>query len=130
MHLYPGEEIIFKGKQEFLNIRKEVFNTMEISFAVCNSKCDRNFRPLSCRIYPLIPYLDHNNVISIIEDPRAKYTCPLLFNMDEIKMDKLFIRKVKKIFQLLAQDMEINAYINTLSNVLNEYSRFISLKLP
>lgn len=130
MHFYPGEEIIFKGNQDFLNIRKEIFDNREIFFAVCQGKCDRSFRPLSYRIYPLIPYIDQNDRIHIIEDPRAKYTCPLLFNFDEIEMDRSFIRKIKKVFQLLAQDTEIKAYIVSLSGVLNEYSRFTGLKLP
>jgi hypothetical protein len=130
MHLFPGEKIMFQGNQNFLNISREIFVTTEIFFAVCQGKCGRRFRPLSCRIYPLIPYIDRNNRINVIEDPRAKYVCPLLFNFDEIKMNIRFRRNVRRVFQLFAQDTEIKSYINTLSCVLDEYSRFTGLKQP
>jgi hypothetical protein len=124
MHLYPGEEAVLQESQIFLKIRKENFNNIEIFFAVCNGKCDRRFRPLSCRIYPFISHINHVGQISIIDDPRAKYTCPLLLDMNELQIDKRYVRKVTKVFQLLAQDAEIRTYINTLSGVLNDYSRF------
>ena len=124
MHLYPGEALFLGKNQNILKMSSEPFGSGEITFAVCRGTCDRSFRPLSCRIYPFVPYLDRYQILSIIEDPRAKYICPLLFDMEEIKPDKSFNRKIKEVFQLLLRDPEIRDYISTLSKVLEEYSKF------
>lgn len=126
MHLYPGEEIIYKGQvPDFLNIRKEAFADSEVLFAVCNGQCQRNKRPLACRIYPYVPYLDEDGRLSVIADPRAKYACPLIAGSPELKTDFRFLLNLKRVFQFLIRDPEIRSYIQSLSDVLDEYKRFV-----
>jgi hypothetical protein len=125
MHLYPGEETLLSQKHDFLVVRKDFFNDNEISFAVCNGNCDRRYRPLACRIYPLVPYIDDKGRLNIIEDPRARYICPLLLNLKEIRIERSFFRRITEVFRLLTQDTEIKAYITALSSVLVEYSKFM-----
>lgn len=124
MHLYPDEESLLGRKHDFLEVRKDFFNDTEIFFAVCNGHCSRRYRPLACRIYPLVPYVDEKGRLSIIEDPRARYVCPLVAGIEEIRIERIFVRKVTEVFRLLARDSEINDYISTLSKVLDEYSKF------
>lgn len=124
MHLYPGEETLFINKHNFLDIRKDLFNNSEIFFGVCNGQCDRRYRPLACRIYPLVPYIDEKGRLNIINDPRARYICPLLSDIDKIQIKRFYVRKVTKVFRLLAQDSDIKTYISALSDVLDEYSKF------
>lgn len=124
MHLYPGEETFLSEKHDFLDVRKDLFNNTDIFFAICKGNCARAHRPLACRIYPLIPYIDGKGRMNIIKDPRARYICPLLSDLKEIQIERSFVRRITEVFRLLAQDTEIKAYITTLSNVLDEYSRF------
>jgi hypothetical protein len=126
MHLYPGEEVLLSSPEPgFLKIRKEIFAGSEILFAVCTGRCERRRRPLACRIYPYVPYLDSKNRLSVIADPRAKYICPLLMESAEVKTDFRFLRKLRKIFRLMIDDPEIHKYIRALSEELDEYMRFV-----
>ncbi|WP_050753713.1 hypothetical protein [Pseudobacteroides cellulosolvens] len=125
MHLYPGEEVLHTDSG-FLNIRSESFGNSDILFAICQGMCKRKLRPLACRIFPFAPYLDSVGRLSIIEDPRAKYLCPLLFDEAEIKISRKFKRDILKVFRILVQDKEIKDYLYTLSRVLDEYIRFVS----
>ncbi len=123
MCLYPGEECMLDGNTGFLSIRKESLHDMDVLFAICGGKCDRRFRPLACRIFPYAPYLDSSGRLIIIEDPRAKYLCPLLMESFELEMDKMFRRKVTNVFRLLVEDDDIRDFMTVLSSVLDDYRR-------
>lgn len=125
MCLFPGEESMFDANEGFLTVRKEQMVNTEVLFATCNGTCNRKLRPLACRIFPYVPYLKENGRLTIIEDPRAKYLCPLLTESFEFKIDKKFKRKIFNVFQLLIQDKDIKDYILSLSSVLDEYKKFI-----
>lgn len=125
MCLFPGEELMFDKMESFLNIRKDKLSNTDVLFAVCNGTCNRKYRPLSCRIFPLVPYLGQDGRLTIIEDPRAKYLCPLLIEAFEFKVDKLFTRSILNVFRLLIQDNDIKNHICLLSGVLDEYKRFL-----
>lgn len=125
MCLFPGEESMFDANKAFLTIRNEKMIDSEVLFATCNGTCNRKLRPLSCRIFPYAPYLQENGRLTIIEDPRAKYLCPLLMESLEFKIDKKFRRKIFYAFQLLIQDKEIKEHIRLLSAVLDEYREFL-----
>ena len=127
MQLYPGEEIMLNNK--FLNIRDEIFHDMKIKFAVCKGKCDRRYRPLACRVYPLTPYITQDGRLCIMEDPRAKYICPLLLYKKSKDIDKLFKRNVYKVFLLLSQDKDIHKYLLHLSDSIRGYAAFTGMKL-
>ena len=124
MHLLPGEEIMLRGLFPAPEVRSEELGGMHISFCVCKGKCDRRFRPLACRIFPLVPFVDGSGKLQVIEDPRVRYICPLLFNNDGVKLRKIFHRKVYRVFQFLSRDPEIRKYIEVLSGILMEYARY------
>lgn len=126
MHLYPGEESVLSSPESgFLKIRKEIFAETEILFAVCGGQCERRLRPLACRIYPYVPYLDGSGRLSVIADPRAKYICPILTESVGLITDLRFLRNIRRVFELMIEDPEIRKYIQTLSVELDEYSRFV-----
>ncbi len=114
MLLFPGEE-------------KLIDNTMEIivkengdKLAVCNGKCDRNKRPLACRIYPLFPVIKCSNGTQYIEtefDRRAD--CPLL--KGEYKITRRFDKAVKRVGKYLLLNTEIAEYYCKLSEEITEY---------
>ena len=124
MILFPGEEIMHENSSFLVIEEKDFCDNSKVLFATCNGKCDRNFRPLSCRIFPLVPYINKDGFLRIINDPRARYICPLLAGIEKIKISPFFKRNVRRIFQLLLQDCEIREYIIKLSGVLEEYMRF------
>jgi len=129
MQLYPGEEIMLSNSK-FLCIRDEIFHDKKIKFAVCKGKCDRRYRPLACRVYPLTPYISQEGKLCIIEDPRAKYICPLLLYDKSKDINKLFKRNVYKVFLLLSQDKDIYEYLLHLSDTIRGYAAFAGIKLP
>ena len=51
MLLFPGEENLIDPDMKVYK------NEKGDSFAVCDGTCDRNRRPLACRIYPLFPVI-------------------------------------------------------------------------
>jgi hypothetical protein len=125
MCLFPGEEKMLEKCGGFLKIRNDRIKDTDVLFAVCGGNCDRSFRPLACRIFPYAPYLDENGRLTVIEDPRAKYLCPLLAGLPGVRIDRIFKRSVLKVFHLLVLDEEIRNFVSTLSNVLDEYKRFV-----
>ena len=52
MLLFPGEEEAYRGKEGW-TIRETAMGPM----AVCPGHCDRDERPLACRLFPLLPVI-------------------------------------------------------------------------
>lgn len=104
MLLFPGEE---KLVDENIKI-KELENGFKL--AVCNGTCDRNKRPLACRIYPLFPYFtkeDEKEIIKVIIDIRND--CPIANGEYEFRKD--FIKAVRRVGKyLLLNDETARAY--------------------
>ena len=112
---------MFLGHDEFLYIRQDKLRGTDVLFAVCDGKCDRKYRPLSCRIFPFAPYIDETGRLTVIEDPRAKYVCPLLLESMDLKIDKSFKRNVLNAFRFLIRDDEIGRFIRLFSCALDDY---------
>ena len=113
MILFPGEENLIDENIEI----KVAENGYKI--AVCNGGCDRNKRPLSCRIYPLFPLVeteDGKEIVKTIIDLRAD--CPLASG--EYKFNKAFLRKVKRVGKYLLLNDETKAKYLELSDEIND----------
>ncbi|NLK87311.1 MAG: hypothetical protein GX279_07465 [Clostridiaceae bacterium] len=123
MYIYPGEEVMFEGHEDFLFIRQDKLRDTDVLFAVCNGKCNRRYRPLACRIFPFTPYIDEKGRLTVIEDPRAKYICPLLSGSIDLGIDTAFKRNVLNAFRALIRDDEIRRFICLLSSALDEYRK-------
>jgi hypothetical protein len=63
MYLFPGEELILSDLSYFRILPTDIQleNGSHILLANCDGKCDRRFRPLACRIFPLTPYLTYQH---------------------------------------------------------------------
>ncbi|MBP3414677.1 MAG: hypothetical protein J6L81_05730 [Clostridia bacterium] len=97
-----GEEggmLLFPGESTELNIT----NTQEGQLAVCSGSCDRDKRPLACRIFPFFPDIRQKRVKAVI-DSRALRLCPIAYHSKNVKFDKSFIKAVEKVGELLRQD--------------------------
>ncbi len=120
MILFPGEAE-FIANADFLNISKSKMHGTDIDFASCSGTCKRQLRPLSCRIFPLAPFWDGEE-LKVAPDPRAKYLCPLLGAEEFISPD--FYSAVFDAFSILVSDPEISDMLRHYTGMLEEYSVF------
>ena len=116
MRLFPHEE-------SCLTIRE---NESGDRLAVCNGSCDRNKRPLSCRIFPFFPTIDEKGKIYVEPDYRASRLCPLIEHMEEIRFDPRFFRAVKKVGKTLAKDVECREFLYKITEEIDIYQSFLS----
>lgn len=124
MYLFPGEEKLFMKNPDFKIIDSEfLYGKKRAKILICKGVCDRNIRPLSCRIFPIIPYIKGDD-FSLVFDPRAKSVCPLtsLSNINEL--DKEFIIKTKKVTKLLLKFKETRLFLESLCDILDDYLKF------
>jgi hypothetical protein len=120
MILFEGEE---PQAKEFAITDMDVLG-QNFRLLVCKGWCRRQTRPLSCRIYPLAPYLDKEGNLSIIPDPRASYRCPILPNDMAKVIDPRFYLAVEDVFQCLLNMEGFRPMLEVFSRMLDVYKRF------
>lgn len=120
MILFPGEIRLQHKKNHVLDIKE--MNGMD--FMVCKGICVRKERPLACRIFPLLPYLDSRGSLKIIHDPRARYLCPLLWGNPGLKVSAYFRKEVYGVFRFLLKDGDIKNHVEKLTRIADEYAVF------
>ena len=121
MLLFPGEEIIFKEIRGFYIEKIEYMDTLGINLLLCDGLCNRNMRPLACRIFPAAPNADENNSVTVQPDIRGRRMCPIY---DLKHVDKNFIEAVEKAFELLSKNEKIFSFMKLISDEIGELKRF------
>lgn len=96
-------------------------------FVLCGGHCEREARPLACRIFPLFPAVDEAGHVRVIADPRAFPVCPLARQAKNVRFDPRFVRRVKKAGKLLATDPACFAFLRELTDELDEIVRMNEL---
>ncbi len=126
MYLFPGEKALFLGHPNFKVVPSAfIYGDKKVAdIVICKGPCTREMRPLSCRIFPLIPYFRTNSGLKIITDPRAKHLCPLAQKKAFRYLNPAFIRKTEKTFRLLSQFSEVRTFLEGLSDILDDYLKF------
>ncbi|MBQ3226861.1 MAG: hypothetical protein IJB48_07380 [Clostridia bacterium] len=124
MYLFPGEEALFKGLDGFRILDSEFTykNGKNAKLICCTRPCERSLRPLSCRIFPLIPYFRHGSPVRIILDPRATI-CPLTHPEASPYIECEFKREVTRAFRLLSRFSEIADFLDALTDILDDYNK-------
>ena len=117
MLLFPGEEELYAGKDGWT-----IRDTAAGPLAVCPGRCDRDERPLACRIFPLLPVTGENGEIRAATDLRAKAVCPLA-RQGRSAMDPAFTEAVREAGKLLAADPEQAAFLERLKEEQEELKR-------
>lgn len=120
MYLFPFEEVMFKGCEKYgIKIEKSDFTVdgNAVPIALCNGVCNRKYRPLSCRIFPLIM---HKGEICL--DKRGFGICPLVKYNDINALDKDFIEAVTRVYNILSKIKEIRPYIEETSGLIDDFS--------
>jgi hypothetical protein len=92
---------------------------------ICGGACDRDTRPLSCRIFPLEPYVGEDGKVAAIANPRldVQRMCPLATGE---YLSKRFVRRVGKAFDLLSREPKMLEFMRRRSAELDEWRRFIT----
>lgn len=127
MYLYPGEEVMFENVKGFKILNSDFkYENGFAKLVVCTEPCKRENRPLSCRIFPLIPYKKENSPITTLIDPRAKRMCPLAktFKMDDFDLG--FVQSVSYIFRVLIKESHVRNFVIEQSYLLDEYFNFLA----
>lgn len=114
MLLFPFE------KTELRVIKKE-----NLRLAVCDGKCERNARPLSCRLFPLFPCVGENGKITVSPDFRGFSVCPLVRNAKNVRFSKRFLLRVKRVGELLASDEECLEFLKEISKEIEFEKRLL-----
>ena len=117
--------IIFPGEEKFIDKNMKIFkNEAGDTVAVCNGSCDRNKRPLACRIYPLFPLLvssDGKDVVEVIFDCRAD--CPII--EEGYNINRRFEKAVRRVGKYLLLNNETKEYYKELSQLQEEYLKLL-----
>ncbi len=124
MYLFPFEEVKYINMPSWGKIYDTDFcykKGKEVLLFTCTGKCEREKRPLSCRIFPLAPYVSKDNEFNIIIDPRAKGLCPLASVMDIKDLDKLFVKRVSKALSLCMKVRECREFMYAQSRLFDEF---------
>lgn len=124
MYLFPGEEVLFENNPDFKIIPSEFqYGNRCANILICKSKCNRDLRPLSCRIFPIIPYIK-NGKFELIFDPRAKSICPLVELTDFSHLDHEFIKKTESVVRLLMRFNETRLFLEGLTDIVDDFLKF------
>lgn len=122
MFIFPYEECMLEdlpfGEIEQSNCEYSDCKTADIFF--CNSPCTRNMRPLSCRIFPLTPYVKDGKII-LKMNTAAKKMCPIAKNMDLSDLDPDFVLNVRKTINRILKIKDGDDFIQMLSDIEDQY---------
>lgn len=119
MYLFPCENAMYSPMPKWGKIYDTDFVTdggASIDLFTCDGYCDRRKRPLSCRIFPLIPYIKRGEGMKIVIDPRGKEMCPLAQTMDAQELDADFVRAVERVIKKCMKVRECRDFLMSLSD--------------
>lgn len=114
MLLFPTEAEAYTGKEGW-----EIRKTARAELIICPGSCEREERPLSCRLFPLLPLIGDDGEIRVVTDQRAKAVCPLA-RQGKSTMDPGFIDAVREAGKLLAQSDDQAVFLDLLAEEQNE----------
>jgi len=118
MLLFPREEDMYRNDAKGFRIMDSNISLSDctrIKLLVCEGHCDRKMRPLSCRIFPLIPQIEGDGLLVFAPDLRAAALCPLLYRSDIYAISPAFIDALYSAFKPLAEDERVIEFIGILT---------------
>ena len=114
MLLFPGEAEAYAGRAGW-----EIRKTARGDLLLCSGTCNREERPLSCRLFPLLPLIGDDGEIRVVTDQRARAVCPLA-RQGKSAMDPAFIEAVRQAGEILAAQDEQAVFLDMLEEEQNE----------
>ncbi|MDD4297434.1 MAG: hypothetical protein PHC69_10855, partial [Ruminiclostridium sp.] len=107
-----------------------LLNGYKIKYLTCSGHCPRECRPLSCRIFPVIPYINELGRMEFRLDLRSLRTCPIAYKSDEYVIDESFIENLYLAFPPLLKDKQVVEFIEILSSQYDELAEIIEKFTP
>jgi len=113
MYLLPGEESMFTGKEPWLSwtyvkASRHDFPTSWkgfVPFIKCNGTCPRESRPIQCRTFPLMPYIDLDGNLSVrLDELSGSLLCPLIRYKDKYPLREEVRQKILEGWKTLIKD--------------------------
>ena len=121
MLLFPGEERYYAGCSWAQTVPDRLGKRL-----VCGGECDRDNRPLACRIFPLVMDVsgqeDSGFKANILMDVRAWPVCPLM-QSGRKGLKTEFVNAVRAAAELLLTEDKHLAFLLSLSMELMEYKK-------
>ncbi len=114
-----GYMMVFPGEKKLISNQKYTFGSIDlvsygkIEIVTCDGTCNREYRPFSCRVYPLAPKFI-NDELFVRLDVRGRPLCPLC-HKSMSSLNKDFVDKVKKAFIHLKKDDELLRFLKAVS---------------
>lgn len=121
MLLFPGEETLLA--QTDFTIRPADGGWL----LTCGGVCDRRFRPLACRIFPLFPYVNESGRVQAVYDPRGFRMCPLVRECAHVPLERNFVRAVRRVGRILMEDPACAAFLRQQSEEIDTLNRFLKI---
>jgi len=114
MLLFPGEEALYENCA-FARVIPADFalGGEDVKLLVCSGRCERENRPLACRLFPLFLTFKEDGVTKLRLDRRAKSVCPLT-DYGIKSLDPDFKQAARKAYDLLLEDARCAAYLKEL----------------
>ncbi|MBQ2991937.1 MAG: hypothetical protein IJD60_11735 [Clostridia bacterium] len=119
MLLFPGEETLYAGCR-FGSVKDTGFalGGCEARLFVCQGRCDRENRPLACRLFPLFLKFKEDGSTKMRIDVRAKAVCPLT-DYGVRALDPDFRHAARRAYDLLLADDTQAAYLKDLDDAFS-----------
>lgn len=118
MLLFPGEEALYASLPLGWTIEPNDAVTPGGRLLICDGRCERSMRPLSCRLFPLLPTRTGARM-----DRRAWAVCPLM-ESGKRGLDPDFVRAVEQAGQLLYAHPAHAAFLEALHRYNEQLKMF------
>ena len=114
MLLFPGEEALY-AHCAFARVLPAGFSLggQGVSLLVCQGRCERENRPLACRLFPLFLRFREDGTTRVVLDRRARALCPLT-GYGLSALDSAFLDAARTAYDLLLADPVCAAYLRDL----------------
>ncbi len=116
MLLFPGEEALLPDEPGW-----QVLPAPAGKLVLCPGRCRRSDRPLSCRLFPLLP-LPCDGGVRAVTDERARGVCPLA-RQGKSAMDPAFTDAVLQTGRLLLEDPVLADFLRVLAREQAEWKQ-------
>jgi hypothetical protein len=133
MYLLPGEECMFTGREQWLTWKYQLAKKHDfppewkgmVQFVMCQGTCPRDRRPIQCRTFPLMPYLDESgeNLSMRLDALTGSLICPLVREPGAHAIRPEFQERALEAWRILLKDPLIRLDVAAQSRRLDEDRR-------
>lgn len=129
MYLLPGEDCMFDGNEPWLEWRLQSASHQDfppewngmVYFVMCRGTCPRERRPIQCRTFPLMPYLDPEGNLEVrLDTLTGSLLCPMVRYPESYPLRKEFMDAVLSAWRILIKDPLIRADVLWQSRKLDQ----------